>query len=149
MEKWIDGVNMPHPVANVGRVLLGILVLFAAWVVGQYLGDIIYPGSILLWGMEALAAKVGSSVAILAASLILRRYLLHSFGLALVCLATTEFIVLFIIHCFTGFGTFPWIDLPFSGSWLYRLTWNVVLAFLIGTVVGQLWNDWARSSTNV
>lgn len=133
--------GMSNIAANVGRVLLGTLSLFVAWGIGGYLGSVICPNSVLVGGRETLAAKVGCSVAILAVSLILRRYLLRSFGQALVCLATTEVIVFVIIVCISGLTRLTLANVRFNIWWLYALTWNVVLAFLVGTMVGQLWDD--------
>ena len=139
--------GMANIAANVGRVLLGILSLFVAWGIGGYLGSVICPNSVLVGSRETLATKVGCSVAILAASLILRRYLLRSFGQALVCFATTEVIAFVIIVCFSGLTRLTLADVRFNIWWLYALTWNVVLAFLVGAVVGRFWDDWACSRT--
>ncbi len=71
---------------KIGRVVLGVLSLFVVWFLGGYVGDAICPNSAMVGGREALAAKVGSSVAIFVAALIIRRHFLRSFGLALACL---------------------------------------------------------------
>ena len=139
--------GMSHITANIGRIALGVLSLFGAWAIGGYLGSVICPNSVLVGGRETLAAKVGCSVAILIASLIIRRYLLRFLGLALLCLATTEVIVLAIIICVTGLTSWTWSDVRFNIWWLFALTWNVVLAFLVGAVVGRFWDDWAYNRT--
>jgi hypothetical protein len=36
-------------------------------------------------------------------------------------------------------------DVGFNARTLYQLTWNVVIAFLIGAAAGQLWDNWAAS----
>jgi len=133
--------SMLHITAYIGRIALGVLSLFAAWVIGGYIGSVICPNSVLVGGRETLAAKVGCSVAILIVSLIIRRYLLRSLGSALVCLATTEVIVFVIIICFSGLTRFALADVRFNACWLFALTWNVVLAFLVGTMVGQIWDN--------
>lgn len=131
---------MPRATPNAGRVVLGVLSLFAAWALGGFLGSIIYPASVLVGGRESLAAKVGCSVAILVASLIVRRYLLRSFWLAVLCLATVEVLVLLIIMFVSGLTTLTLADVRFNAGWLYGLTWNVVVAFLFGTAIGYLWD---------
>ena len=97
--------NMPRATANIGRVCLGVLLVFAAWVVGGFLGSMVLPDSVLVGRRETLAGKVGCSVTILATALIIRRYILRSFGLALVCLAVTEIIALFVVMSFSGLTT--------------------------------------------
>jgi len=137
---------MSHLAVNVGRVLLGILLLLAAWALGGYLGEIICPGTALVGGREPLAAKTGSSVAILIVSVFACRYVLRSFGMALLCLLSTELIVLLIVMGFSGLTMMPTMtNLRFNGWWLYALTWSVVLAFLPGAVFGVLW---ARRAAN-
>ena len=64
---------MQHTSVKIGRVVLGVLSLFVAWFLGGYVGNAIYPNSSVVGGMEALAAKAGSSVAIFVAALIIRR----------------------------------------------------------------------------
>jgi hypothetical protein len=131
--------------ANIGRIILAVLSLFVAWMLGGYVASNIYPYSAIVGGRETLAAKVGCSIAILVTSLVIRRYLLRSFGLALVCLAVTEIIVLLIIICFTGLTTPTLADIRFNAWWLYALTWNVIVAFLVGTVLGHLWETFTTS----
>lgn len=136
---------MAHPAANVGRVLLGILCLFAAWALGGYLGDVMCPGTALAGGRESLAAKTGSSVAVLIVSAFVCRYILRSFGLALACLVSTELIVLLIVMGFSGLGLLTLADIRFNVWWLYAVTWSVVLAFLPGAGLGVLWARWAAN----
>lgn len=140
---------MQHTSAKIGRVVLGLLSLFVAWFLGGYVGDVICPNSALVGGREAFAAKAGSSVAIFVAALIIRRRLLRSFGLALACLAATEVAVLLIVICFSGLATLTMADVRFNAWWLYALTWNVVIAFLIGTVAGQFWDNWATKAAGL
>ena len=99
----------------------------------------------MVGGREALAAKAVSSVAIFVAALIIRRHLLRSFGLAVACLAATQVTVLLIVICFSGLATLTMADVRFNAWWLYALTWNVVVAFPIGTVAGQFWDNWAAT----
>lgn len=131
--------------ANVGRILSGVVLLFLAWCLGGYVGETICPGTTLVGGRESLAGKVGCSVAILAAAVIARRYLLRSLGLSLTCLGITELVVLLIILGFSGLTSFSVADISFNGWWLYALTWNVVVAFILGAAVGHLWDK--RSAT--
>jgi len=133
--------------ANIGRIFLAVFLLFLTWAVAGYLSNIIWPKSAFVGsgGGETIAGKVGCSIGILIASLAIRRYLLRSFVLMLVCLALTEIIVLVIIICFTGLTRFAFSDIRFNAWWLYALTWNVVAAFLIGTVVGQFWEKLTAS----
>jgi hypothetical protein len=118
--------------ANVGRILAGVVLLFGAWGLGGYVGETICPGTILVGGRESLAGKIGCSVGVLAAAVIARRYLLRSFGLALTCLGVTETVVLLIILGFSGLTSFSMADIRFNGWWLYALTWNVVVVFVLG-----------------
>jgi hypothetical protein len=140
---------MQHTSVKIGRVVLGVLCLFVAWFLGGYVGNAICPNSAVVGGMEAIAAKAGSSVAIFVAALIIRRHLLRSFGLALACLVATEVTVLLIVICFSGLTTLTMTDVRFNAWWLYALTWNVVIAFLIGTVAGQFWDNWATKAAGL
>lgn len=138
---------MSHPAAKAGRVVLGTLLLFAAWALGGYVGDVICPQSGIVGGRESLAAKTGSSVALVIVSLVLGRYVLRSFRLALLCLGSTEVLALLIITGFSGLGMLALSDIQFNLSWLYAVTWNVVLAFLLGGSLGVLW--FRRAANNV
>lgn len=117
--------------------------LVAAWLLGGYVGSWILPQSELINKMETLSGKVGSSLGVVTASLLLRRYLLRSVWLDLVCLAATEAVVFIIIVTVTGLLPFTLFNLRFNVGWLYALTWNVVVAFLFGVVLGHLWDRWA------
>ena len=44
--------NMPRATANIGRVCLGVLMLFAAWVVGGFLGSMVFPDWVLVGGRD-------------------------------------------------------------------------------------------------
>jgi hypothetical protein len=107
----------------------------------------VFPDSVLVGGRETLAGKVGCSVTILATAFIIRRYILRSFGLALVCLAATEVIVLFVVMSFSGLTTLTLADMRFNGWWVYALTWNVVAAFLVGITAGHFWDRRAANQT--
>ena len=138
---------MPHPAAKVGRIVLGVLSLFVAFALGGYLGELICPNSLVVGGRESLAAKAGASIAILCASVLTGRYVLRSFGLALLCLGSTELIALLIITGFSGLGMLTIADIRFNAWWLYAVTWNVVLAFSLGAGLGVLWSR--RAANNV
>jgi hypothetical protein len=131
---------MRHTTANIGKVFIGVLLMFAAWLLGSFLASRIYLGSDLVNRMENFAAKVGGSIGILIASLLVRRYLLRSFRLAVACLATTEVLALLIIMFVIGLTGFGLEDVGFSVGWLYAITWNIVAAFFIGVAIGQLWD---------
>lgn len=137
---------MPKP-ANVGRILAGVALLFTAYVLGASLASNLFPGSAHANRMEMHSDKVGASIGIVVAALLLRRYLLRSFGLALTCLAATEAAAFLIIIQFTGLMEFTLFDLRFNVGWLYALTWNVVVAFLIGTTIGHLWDRRAANKS--
>jgi len=130
---------MPPAAAKAGRVLLGVLSLFAAWALGGYVGEVICPQSAIVGGRESLAAKTGSSVAIAIASFVLGRYSLRSVRLALLCLGSTELLVMLIVMGFSGLGMLTMADIQFNIWWLYAVTWNVVLAFFLGAGLGVLW----------
>lgn len=133
---------MSHICSTAGRVCLGALSLFGAWFLGGYVGDAIRPESPLVGFREPLSGKIACSVAILLAAVVLRRYLLRSFGQAVLCLLATEVAVFIIIMCFSGLLRPNLTDIGFNAETLYQLTWNVVIAFLIGAVAGQFWADW-------
>ena len=130
---------MSSTAANVGRVLVGVVLLFAVWALGGYLGGSLFPESHLVSKMETLTSKIGSSIGIVLGALLIRRFLLRSIGLALICLTATEVVVFFIILHFTGLLSFALSDLSFNVGWLYSITWNVVVAFLFGMIVGHYW----------
>lgn len=136
---------MSHIFGTAGRVCLGALSLFVAWFLGGYVGDVIRPGSPLVGFREPLAGKIACSLAILLAAVVLRRYLLRSFGLAVLCLLATEVAVFIIITCFSGVMRPNLTDIGFNAETLYQLTWNVVIAFLIGAAAGQFWDNWAAT----
>jgi uncharacterized membrane protein len=125
--------------ANVGRILTGVVLLFAAFALGGYLGGALFPESARVSKMEMLADKVGSSIGIMVASLLLARFLFRSIGVALICLAATEAVVFVIILQITGLSSFTLSDVRFNVGWLYSLTWNVVVAFVFGSLLGHLW----------
>lgn len=130
---------MRHTTASIGKVSIGALSLFAAWLLGSFLASRIYPGSDLVNRMENFAAKIGGSIGILIASLFVRRYLLRSFRLAVACLAMTEVLALLIIMFVIGLTGFGLEDVGFSIGWLYAITWNIVVACLVGVSIGHLW----------
>ena len=123
--------------------LFGALSLFGAWFLGGYVGAAIPSKSPLVGYSEPLAGKIACSVAILLAAVVLRRYLLRSFGLAVLCLLATEVVVFLIITAFSGLTTLT--DIGFNAETLYQLTWNVVIAFLIGAAAGQSWDNRAAT----
>lgn len=131
---------MKKGVTMFGGVLAGIVVLFVAWLLGGYVGANLFPQSDLINKMETLPTKVGSSLGVLVASLFLRRYFLRSFRFALACLAATEVVAFLIITQVTGLSPFTLSNLRFNGGWLYALTWNVVVVFLLGAAIGHLWD---------
>ena len=131
--------------ANVGRVLAGVVLFFVAWFLGGFVSETIFPGTTLVGGRESLAGKIGGSVAILAAAVVARRYLLRSLGLALTCLAVTEVVVLLIIVGFSGLTSFSMMDIRFNAWWLYAVTWNVIVAFFFGVALGHLWDKRAAN----
>lgn len=137
---------MPRIIANGCRVLAGVIVLFIAYVASALLCSYLFPDSARANKMEMVADKVGASVGILIASVFLRRYLLRSFRLALLCLAVTEIAVLVIILQFTGLTTPTLSDISFNVEWLYSLTWNVVVTFLLGAGVGHIWDQAANKA---
>lgn len=132
---------MAKLVDNLIRVSLGVLLILVVWALGGYLGGLLWPQDASLNKIETLSSKVGSSVAIILASCILRRFIYGSFGWALTCLAATEFVVLLIIMFVYGWSLTAF-DIAIYGRWLWKLTWNVVIAFLIGILIGQLWKKW-------
>jgi hypothetical protein len=131
--------DLPRIAANVGRILLAVVGLFLVWVVGGFIGAVIWPHSPLMASREPLAAKIACSIAILALTSILQRYLLRGIGAAMACLALTEVAVYVIIMGLSGLVAPTGANIAFNAWWLLALTWNVVIAFLLGTVLGALW----------
>jgi hypothetical protein len=124
---------MSHIGARFFRVLCAVIVLLAVWALGSFIGGSLFPQSNLCNKIETVSTKMCSSLGVLAASILLGRYLLTSFSLILSCLAVTIIVVFIIIVQFTGL--FP---LNFSGGILFELTENVIVAFLFGIGVGHL-----------
>lgn len=118
---------------------MGIISIFFAWALGQYLGALFWPNSMLVGGREALSAKIGSSVLVLISALLIRRYVLRSLCSMLVCLGLLELIVLVVVFCVSGLGPVSWSALNFAGWWLYALTWNVIVCSVLGAIIGQIW----------
>ena len=131
---------MPRTTANVGRILLSVVALFVAWIAGGFLVDRVFPGTFLMYRMESVAGKAGSTLGVVVVAVILRRYLLRSFALALICLASTELVVLLIAFAITGLWSLAWSDVRYNLWWVYVFTWNVVVGFFIGAGIGHLWD---------
>ena len=113
--------------------------MFAAYLLGGYIGGSVTPESFGINKMETVATKVGSSVAIMVVSFALERFVFRSLEVALVCFAVTEAVVLLIILEITGLSLLNASDLAFNLGWLYSITWNVFVAFVIGIALGHLW----------
>ena len=125
--------------ANAIRISVGVVALFVAFIAGSYLGGTLFPESSRVSKMEMFADKVGASIAIVVASLLLGRFLFRSIGVALLCLAATELVALIIILQITGLSLSTLSDITFNVGWLYSMTWNVIVAFVVGSVPGHLW----------
>ena len=54
--------------------------------------------------------------------------------------------VLLIILGFSGLTSFSMADIRFNGWWLYALTWNVVVAFVLGVAAGHWWDKRAAKA---
>ncbi len=130
---------MKRTLANAGRVAAGVVILFIAYVTGASLCSWLFPNGPRANRMEMLTDKTGESMVIVIAALFLRRYLLRSFGMALVCLVATELVALAIILCFTGLPV-DGMDLHNTARWLYLMTWNVVASYLFGIAIGHWWD---------
>ena len=124
--------------ANAIRVPVGVIALFGAYLLGTTLGGIIRPESFGINKMETVATKVGASLVIVVTSFVLERFLFRSLEVAFLCLAATEAAVLFIILKITGLPLTNLSDIAFNLGWLYSITWNVAVAFSVGTVLGHL-----------
>lgn len=131
---------MPIPLIKIGRVFAGAIALFIAWLAGVYAGGSLFPDSQLINKMETLPTKTGGSLGILVASIFLSRFLFRRYRIAVISLGVTEAIVLLIIVCVTQLWSLALDDLFFNFGWLFELTWNVVLAFLLGSTAGHFWN---------
>lgn len=114
-------------------VLLGVAVLFIAYACGAFVGDRLIPGG-LSPGPESFGSRVGASVAILVAAVLLRRYVLRSLRPTLMCLAVAESVALLLLFVAMDYS------LVFAGVYLLLFTWNVVAAFLAGSLAAELWD---------
>ena len=111
------------------RTAAGVAAIFVAYWLGVIAGDSLFPSSGFANRMEPMASKIGASVAVFLAGLVLRRYVIRTLTMAAICLLLVEILVALIIDIVNGFDLW----------WLYALTWNVVLTFIAGTVLGQFW----------
>jgi len=118
-------------------VLSCSIAVMAAWAIGGYLGAFLAPHSDLVNKVETVAGKLGASVGVFMATVILRLFLVKSTRLMLIALVAIECIALIIIVFFTGLYQLTMLDVQFNIGWLFALTWNVVLLFIIGTWVGS------------
>lgn len=123
-----------------GRVILSVILLFTAYIVGGLLGLAFDPHSPSVTGMETYSLKIGSSISIVFISFLIGRYICKSFKMALACLGVTELVVLLIIiFVYGGPGALKSDNTRANVLWwLWELTWNVVVAFLVGTVFARL-----------
>jgi len=119
------------------KVLGCCIAVMIAWAIGGYLGDLLAPHSGLVNKVETIAGKFGASVGVFMAAVILRLFLIKSTRLMLMSLIAIECIALIVIVFFTGLYRLTGLDIEFNIGWLFALTWNVVLMFIIGTWVGS------------
>ena len=124
------------PVAS--RIFGGIVALVLAWVIGGYIAGTIFPNQPLLNKMETIPDKIGASILILCVAFFLGRYLFQSFSQVVICFIATEIIVFLVILQFTGLWSFTCFDFSFNISWLFTMTWNVAIAYFLGTVIGHI-----------
>ncbi len=109
--------NMPRATANIGRVCLGVLMLFAAWVVGGFLGSMVFPDWVLVGGRDP-RGEGGEFSSHPSHRFDHPALHLAIFGLALVCLAGAEIIVLFVVMGFSGLTTLTLTNIRFNGWWV-------------------------------
>jgi len=131
---------MPRAITTIVRVMAGIVGLFAGWLLGGYVAANSFPQAELVNKMETLPTKLGSSFGVLIATILLRRFVLRSLRLTVVSLVATEVVVFMIIVQVTGLLPFSLFHLHFNFGWLYGLTWNVIIACLLGVLVGHCWD---------
>jgi len=113
------------------------MAVMVAWILGGYWGDLLAPHSGLVNKVETFAGKFGASAGVFITAVILRLFLVKSARLMLISLVAIECLALIIIVFFTGLYRFTLFDFKFNLSWLFALTWNVVLMFTIGTWAGS------------
>ena len=126
--------------SNIIKIFGAITILILAWIVGGILGNAILPSSPLINKMETGAGKIGSSIVILIASFFLVQKLLKDIWQAIACIIGAEIFVLLIVLFVTGLWSFAWLDICFNIVWLYTMTWNVVVSYLIGASIGLIVN---------
>lgn len=139
---------MRRYMANGGRALAGVVLLFLAYVTGALVCGYLFPCAARANKMEMVTDKIGASVGIFIAAVLLRRYFLRSFGFVLLCLAATEIVALVIIVMVTGLVSLTLFDITFNLQWLYAMTWNVVIAYLLGAAVGHVWDKVVGKATH-
>ena len=118
------------------RVFGGIIALVLSWTIGGFFGAVIFPHSPLINRMETVSAKIGASIGILVISFLLSRYLLQSIRQIIVCYMCVEIFAFAIILFLTGLSSLTWFDLRSNISWLYAMTWNVTVVYIIGSALG-------------
>jgi len=119
------------------KVMICSITVMIVWIIGGYLGDLLVPHSDMVNKVETFAGKFSGSVGVFVAVVILRLFLIKSTRLMLISLMTIECIALIAIVFFTGLYQLTVLDVQFNIGWLFALTWNVVLLFIIGTWVGS------------
>jgi hypothetical protein len=101
-------------------------------------GAFLAPHSDWVNKVETFVRKFGASVGVFIVTTILRLFLVKSTRLMLIALVAIECIALIVIVFFTGLYQFTVLNIEFNIGWLFTLTWNVVLLFIIGTWVGSI-----------
>ena len=128
---------------NFDKVFLGSFLVFIVHYLGAYFGGHVWPQSAFLPGnkFETYASKQYSTIATFIIAIILRRYLFPSFKVSMICLMMVVFIVFFIIDGVIGIIFY---SVDFYINLLWKLTWNVVLAFVVGAAIGELWSYFSK-----
>ena len=126
--------------SNIIKIIGAIAILILAWIVGGIIGNAILPSSPLINKMETGAGKLGASIAILISSFFLIQKLLKDIWQAIACIIGAEIFVLLIVFFITGLWSFTWFDICFNIGWLYTMTWNVVVAYILGVSIGLVIN---------
>jgi hypothetical protein len=119
------------------RIALSLFVIVCAWAIGAIITGIVFPNAHLLNKIESLPEKIGSSIAVLIVSFLLAKFILKSFRQLFFCIIVVETFAFIVVLVTTQLWEFTWFDLKCNINWLFTITWNVVIAYAIGSAIGH------------
>jgi hypothetical protein len=120
--------------------------LLAGHIVGGLLGDALFSDVETIGRFETVGTKLGVSITVSACALFLCRYAWLSLWQAGICLLAIEGVFLAVAFLIATGGSLSEMhatEIDLIVFWVTGLTWNIVLAFPIGAVIGYAWRKWA------